>query len=125
MRFTIGSRAVTQACAFNPSTQVVIAGYNPNVFDAYENWVPLQVRRFDGQPFKTTAALRDGALELNKRRVAWSQQDHLSVLPDLCEQPVHIPQPPIDAWASGLATREQAERITATQAAYFVGGRRE
>lgn len=123
MRFTIGSRALIRASAFNPTTKVVITDYNPNVFDAYDNWVPLQVRRFDGQPFQVTVAMRNGALAVNRDRAVWVKQDHVRVLPDLCDQPVHVPQPPVDIWESGMAARERAERVMATQASYFAGSR--
>jgi len=121
MRFTIGSRALTKASAFNPTTKVVITWYNPNVFDVHGRPTWFQLRRFDGQPFAVTATLRDGTLECNQHREVWAEEDHVTVLPDLCEQPEHIPQPPIDAWACGLAARAAAERYTATGASYYVG----
>lgn len=123
MRFTIGSRALTRANAFNPATTVVITGYNPNVFDAHGTSSPLNVRRFDGQPFGITAALHDGTLAVNEHREVWTHQDHVTVLPDLCEAPPYVPQPPVDTWAAGMAARDSAERITATSACYFVGAR--
>ena len=121
MRFTIGSRALTQASAFNPTTKVVITWYNPNVFDSRGRPTWLQLHRFDGQPFGVTAALRDGTLECNKHREVWAEQDHVTVLPDLCEEPEYIPQPPVDVWASVMAATAAAERYTATGAAYYVG----
>jgi hypothetical protein len=123
MRFTIGTRARTLASAFNPTAQVVITDYNPNVFDAQGNCVPLQVRRFDGQPFMVAAALRDGALAVSQHRQAWTQLVHLTVLPNLCEEPEYVPQPVVDAWEVGMAARARAERVTATEASYFVGTR--
>lgn len=122
MRFTIGSRALTQASAFNPTTKVVITGYNPHVRDAYGDWVPLNVRRFDGQPFDVTATLSAGVLECNKHREVWVHEKHITVLPDLCEEPEHIPQPPVDVWASSMAARDRAERISATGGASIFAG---
>lgn len=123
MRFTIGSRALTRASAFNPATKIAIVGYNPNVFDSRGRPTSLQVRRFDGQPFGVTAALRDGTLSVNKDREAWAEEAHVTVLPDLCEAPPYVPQPPVDTWAAGMAARDSAERITATGTCYFVGAR--
>ncbi len=123
MRFTIGSRALTRANALNPTTKVVITDYNPNVFDAYDNWVPLQVRRFDGQPFQVSVALSSGAMSVNRDRAVWVQQDHVCVLPDLCDKPEPVPQPPVDMWESGMAARERAERAMATEASYYSGSR--
>jgi hypothetical protein len=121
MRFTIGSRALTRASAFNPTTTVVITDYNPNVFDAHGGWRPMQVRRFDGQAFGVTAALRDGALAVNKHREVWVHEEHVTVLPDLCKEPEHIPQSPVDVWAAMSAAQARAERITASGASYCVG----
>lgn len=121
MRFTIGSRAITQASAFNPTTKVVITWYNPNVFDSSGRPTWLQLRRFDGQPFGITATLRDGTLECNKRREVWSEQQHVTVLPDLCEEPEYIPQTTLDPWEAGMAARDAADRFTATGASYFMG----
>lgn len=123
MRFTIGSRALTRASAFHPTTKVVITDYNPNVFDAYDNWVPLQVRRFDCQPFQVTVAMRTGTLAVNLDRAVWVKEDHVRLLPDLCDQPERVLQPVVDPWESGMAARERAERVMATQASYFAGSR--
>ena len=123
MRFTIGSRALTRASAFDPTTTVVITGYNPHVFDAHGGWVPLNVRRFDGQPFGVATALRDGTLTVNEHREVWVHEEHVTVLPDLCAEPEYFPQPPVDVWASSMAARDRAERITASQASYYVGAR--
>lgn len=122
MRFTIGSRALTRASAFNPTTKVVITWYNPNVFTADGGWRPLSVRRFDGQPFGVTAKLRDGTLECNKHREVWVHEEHVTVLPDLCEEPEYVPQPPVDVWASVLASTAAAKRIAASGGASMYMG---
>lgn len=123
MRFTIGSRARSKASAFNPSSLVTITDYHPEIFDAFGQWAPMKAQRFDGQPFNITAGLRSGTLECSKHSAAWFRQQHLTVLPDLCEQPALVPQPVVDAWeqSSGQEVRDQLERISVTQAAYFAG----
>lgn len=123
MRFTIGSRALTLASAFNPATKVVITWYNPNVYDASGNPVSLQLHRFDGQPFGVTATLRDGTLECNKHRAVWAAESQVLPLPDLCEEPEHVQRPPVDPWEAGLAARDAAERCTATGDCYYAGAR--
>jgi len=121
MRFTIGSRALTQASAYNPTTLVVITWYNPNVFDSHGRPTWLQLRRFDGQPFGITSSLRDGTLECNRHRQVWAEESHVTVLPDLCELPEYVPQPVVDLWEAGNAARARAAQVTATEASYFVG----
>lgn len=122
MRFTIGSRGLTRASAFNPTSKVAINNFNPNVRDAYGDWVPLQVRRCDGQAFGVAATLRDNTLERAKHCQVWTEEAHITVLSDLCELPEYLPQTVIDRWESGLAVRDAAERTT-TQATCFVGAR--
>jgi len=83
MRFTIGSRALTRASAFNPTITVVITDYSPHVFDAFGSWVPLNVQRFNGQPFGLATTLRDGTLTVNKHWEVWVHEEHVTELPDL------------------------------------------
>jgi hypothetical protein len=123
MRFTIGSRALTRASAYNPTTMVVITAYNPNVFDAFDRSAPLQISRFDGQTFSVTASMRNGELAIDQHRAVWVRQSQVTVLPDLCDQPEYTPQPPIDLWEVGNVARAEAELAMATQSSYFAGGR--
>jgi hypothetical protein len=123
MRFTIGSRALTRASVFNPTTKVLITEYNPNVFDASGNWIPLRVRRFDGQAFGVTSSLRDGTLECNKHREVWMSEANVTVLPDLCEELEYVPSTVVDHWEAGLAARHAAECLVETGAIYFIGAR--
>jgi hypothetical protein len=124
MRFTIGSRALTQASPFNPTTPIIIVHYHPQVWNVQGAWSPFLVQRIDGQAFGVAAALGGGSLSINKHKKVWIEQVHVTVLPNLCEKPEPIPQPAVDPWEqmNGQAARERLERITSTQEFYFVGG---